>query len=93
VRAINRREWMMLFPWQSMMLLALESNHVIALRLMRIAGGGNPALTEANLMLSEKIDACVEVGSTLMCGGTMVAVVARYRQHVAANTRRLSDPH
>jgi hypothetical protein len=33
------------------------------------------------------------VGSTLMCGGTMVAVVARYRQHVAANTRRLSDPH
>jgi hypothetical protein len=79
----------MLFPWQNITLLALESNCVIALRLMRIAGGGDSALTEANLMLSEKVDACVEAGSTLMCGGTMVAVVARYRQHVAANTKRL----
>ncbi len=81
----------MLFPWQSIALLALESNCVIALRLMRLAGGGNLALNEANLMLSEKMDACVEAGSTLMCGGTMVAVVARYRQHVAANSKRLLD--
>jgi hypothetical protein len=79
----------MLFPWQSIALLALESNCVVALRLMRLTCGGNLALNEANLMLSEKVDACVEAGSTLMCGGTMVAVVARYRQHVAANTKRL----
>jgi hypothetical protein len=79
----------MLFPWQSVMLLAMESNCVVALRLLRIASGGGPALTEANLMLSEKIDACVEAGTTLMSGGTMIAVVTRYRQHVAANTRRL----
>lgn len=81
----------MLFPWQSIALLALESHYVIALRLMRLAGGGNLALNEANLMLSEKVDACVEAGSTLMCGGTIVAVVARYRQHVAANSKRLRD--
>lgn len=79
----------MLFPWQSIALLALESNCVVALRLMRLTCGGNLALNEANLMLSEKVDASVEAGSTLMCGGTMVAVVARYRQHVAANTKRL----
>jgi len=83
----------MLFPWQSIALLALESNCVIALRLMRLAGGGNLALNEANLMLSEKVDACVEAGSTLMGGGTMVAVVARYRQHVAANSKRLLNRH
>ena len=79
----------MLFPWQSIALLALESNCVVALRLMRLTCGGNLALNEANLMLSEKVDACVEAGSTLMCGGTMVAVVARYRQYVAANSKRL----
>jgi hypothetical protein len=79
----------MLFPWQSIALLALESNCVVALRLMRLAGGGDLALNEAHLMLNEKLDACVEAGSTLMCGGTMVAVVARYRQHVAANSKRL----
>jgi hypothetical protein len=44
-------------------------------------------------MLSEKVDACVEAGSTLMGGGTMVAVVARYRQHVAANSKRLLNRH
>jgi hypothetical protein len=42
--------------------------------------------------LGEKVDACVEVGSILMCGGTIVAVVARCRQHVAANTKRLLIP-
>lgn len=82
---------MMLHPWQSVVLLALESHYVVALRLIRIAGGGTLALTEANLMLTEKLDACVEAGATLMTGGTMVAVVARYRQHVAANTQRLLD--
>jgi hypothetical protein len=79
----------MLFPWQSIAMLVLESNCVVALRLMRLAGGGNVALNEANLMMREKVDACVEAGSTLMCGGTMVAVVSRYRQHVAANSKRL----
>ena len=82
----------MLFAWQSIALLALESNCVIALRLLRLTGGGNLAMNEANLMLSEKVDACMEAGSTLLCGGTMVAVVARYRQHVAANSKRLLGP-
>ena len=41
-------------------------------------------------MVAEKIDAAFEATSTLMMGRTPETVIARYREHVAANTKRLS---
>jgi 2-iminoacetate synthase ThiH len=45
---------------------------------------------EARLMVSEKVNAMFEAGVSLMAGGTASGVVDRYREHVAANARRLS---
>ena len=41
-------------------------------------------------MVSEKIDAMFEAGANLMAGATPASIVDRYREHVAANTKRLS---
>jgi hypothetical protein len=41
-------------------------------------------------MVNEKIDAAVEVGARLLCGGTAINVINRFREHVAANAERLS---
>ncbi|MGH1587636.1 hypothetical protein ACRBEV_03860 [Methylobacterium phyllosphaerae] len=71
-------------------MLAIESQSVIALRLVRLAGGGSEGLAEAQSMVVEKVDAAAEAMTTLMGGGSPEAVVARYREHVAANTKRLS---
>ncbi len=46
-------------------------------------------LRDATLPRS-KIDAAFEATSTLMMGRTPETVIARYREHVAANTKRLS---
>lgn len=74
----------------SSLMLAIESQSVIALRLVRLAGGGSEGLAEAQSMVVEKVDAATEAMATLMGGGSPEAVVARYREHVAANTKRLS---
>lgn len=79
----------MFSPWREMILLAVEFNEVIGLRLMRCAAGGNDALAEADLMLSEKIDAAFEAGATLLAGGSVEHVVDRYPEHVSANSSRL----
>ena len=44
----------------SLMLLALEANGVIALRMMKLMRGGRNARREAELMVSEKINAAFE---------------------------------
>jgi hypothetical protein len=41
-------------------------------------------------MVSEKIAAAFEAAAGLLAGGTPAAIVQRYREHVAANARRLS---
>jgi hypothetical protein len=79
----------MFFPWHTILMLAIESNGVISLRLMKLACGGNDAKVEADLMLREKIDAAFEAGATLMAGGTVAHIVDRYREHVSTNTSRL----
>jgi 2-iminoacetate synthase ThiH len=38
----------------------------------------------------EKVNAMFEAGASLMTGGTANSVVERYREHVAANAKRLS---
>lgn len=71
-------------------MLALESCEVIRLRLEKIMVGGDAADHEARLMVSEKVDAMFEAGASLMTGATPASIVGRYREHVAANTKRLS---
>ena len=41
-------------------------------------------------MVSEKIDAMFEAGANLMAGATPLRSIDRYREHVAANAKRLS---
>jgi len=77
-------------PWFTVILLARESSEVIGLRVAKLAGGGLDAQHEAHLMVSEKIDAVVEVGARLLCGATAVNVIDRLQEQVAANAERLS---
>lgn len=79
----------MLFPWYAATMLAIESNGVIGLRLMRMASGGSDVRQEAELMVSEKVDAFVEAAGSLCGGATPAMVIGRYREHVAANASRL----
>lgn len=76
-------------PWYAMTMLALEASDVIGLRLMRMAACDSDAESEARLMVSEKVDAAIEAGTTLMTGGSPTFVINRYREHVAANRSRL----
>jgi hypothetical protein len=80
----------MFVPFYSAMLLALESGNVIGLRMMKMMSGGPDSHDEANLMVMEKVHAMFEAGVSLIAGGTASSVVDRYREHVAANAKRLS---
>ena len=73
----------------SLMLLAVEANQVIALRMMKLMRGGRRARREAELMVSEKIHAAFEATASLMTGASGDQIVQRYRRHVAANAKRL----
>jgi len=73
----------------SLMLLAVEANGVIALRMMKLMRGGRSARREAKLTVSEKIHAAFEATASLMAGASGDEVVHRYRRHVAANAKRL----
>lgn len=77
-------------PFLSFLMLAMESQRVIELRLVRLAWGGREGRAEAQSMVTEKVNAAAEAMTTLMLGGSPEAVIARYREHVAANTERLS---
>jgi hypothetical protein len=76
----------MLIP---LMLLAVESNSVIALRTMKLMAGDAGAMQEARLMVSEKIDAAFEATASLIAGASGDQIIDRYRQHVAVNAKRL----
>jgi hypothetical protein len=77
-------------PFLSILMLAFEAQKVIELRLVRIAWGGAEAHAEMQSMVSEKIDAAIEATGTLMAGGSPETVISRYREHVEANTKRLT---
>ena len=78
--------------------LGFEAQQVIALRLVRLAGGGASAKAEAGRMVSEKATALVaaQIGAAtdLAQGRKPEAVVKKamgiYRKRVGANKRRLS---
>ena len=78
------------FPWLAGAMLAFEACEVIHLRLTKFASADDDADDEARLMVSEKVDAMFEAGASLMAGATPATIIGRYREHVAANARRLS---
>jgi hypothetical protein len=78
------------FPWLAGAMLAFESCEVIRLRLAKLAIGGDGSDREACLMVDEKINAMFEAGASLMAGASAATVIGRYREHVAANAKRLS---
>ena len=78
-------------PFYSTVFLAFESGNVIGLRMMKMMSGSSGSHDEANLMVMEKVNAMFEAGACLMSGGTASSVVDRYREHVAANAKRLSS--
>jgi hypothetical protein len=81
---------MFFYPWYPALMLAVESNNVIDIRLRKIASGGVDAADEIRLMVSEKANAAIEAGSMLMRGENSIEVIAYYRKQVAANASRLS---
>jgi hypothetical protein len=78
------------FPWMASAMLAFECCEVIGLRMTKLAAGDPAADDEARLMVSEKVDAMFEATASVMAGASAADVVGRYREHVAANVRRLS---
>ena len=70
-------------------MLAVESNHVVGLRIMKLMRGGRGARREAELMISEKINAAAKAGASLIAGASGDEIVRQYRKRVAANAKRL----
>jgi hypothetical protein len=75
--------------FDSLMMLAVEANGVVALRVMKLMRGGRSARREAKLMVSEKMDAAFEAAARLMVGASGDEIVQRYRKRVAVNAKRL----
>jgi hypothetical protein len=73
----------------SLMMLAVEANGVVALRMMKLMRGGRSARREAELIVSEKIHAAFEATASRMAGASGDEIVHRYRRHVAVNAKRL----
>jgi hypothetical protein len=78
------------FPWLASQMLALEASEVVRLRMEKFASGDADSEHEAHLMVTEKIFAAFEAGMSWLAGATTSSIVGRYREHVAANARRLS---
>jgi hypothetical protein len=78
------------FPWYAGAMLALEASEVVRLRLEKFASCDADSESEARLMVSEKILAAFEAGANWLRGATAGSIIGRYREHVAANTKRLT---
>jgi hypothetical protein len=78
--------------------LGIEASSVVALRMLKFAGGGAAAEAEARRMVSEKIEAGLALGALAWSGGLGVTApraasrtLAHYRRRVRANRRRLQN--
>ena len=78
------------FPWYASAMLAVEASEVVRLRCEKLSHGDEDAGHEAVLMVSEKFAAAFEAFANLLSGATPATVIRRYREHVAANAKRLS---
>jgi len=79
------------FPWFAATMLAIESTHVVALRLPKLAAGGRRFFFFKGRATTEKISEAMAAGAILMGGGSGSRVIARYRRRVRANARRLAN--
>ena len=79
---------MMFIP---LMLLAMESSEVIALRTIKLMFGGEDAAREVSLMIGEKFDAAFQATADLFGGVPGSEIIEGYRKQVAANAHRLSN--
>ncbi|MEO8115871.1 MAG: hypothetical protein ABI655_15890 [Phenylobacterium sp.] len=89
-------------PWMDLALntwrLGTEAQSVVTLRLMKMAMGGAGAITEAELMVREKMEAGAKVQQQLAMSAITgqaphrgpARAVALYRRKVRANQRRLT---
>ena len=78
------------FPWYAGSMLALEASEVVRLRLEKFAHGDADCEQEAQLMVMEKIAAGFEACANWLAGASASSIIGRYREHVAANAKRLS---
>ena len=76
--------------FHSWMMLGIEANRVIGLRVMKLMRGGRSARREARLMVTEKMDAALEANARIMAGATADEIIRTYRRRVAANAKRLA---
>lgn len=79
-----------------MWMLGAEASTVITLRMARMAAGGAAGAAEADLMVSEKVRAAIELQTRFMAGtlgftplGATQGTLRHYRRKVAANRKRL----
>jgi hypothetical protein len=72
-----------------MLLLSVESHRVIALRTIKLTGGGTAALDEAWRIFAEKTAAAAEVPHLVLTRSPLMLAVI-YRKLVRSNLRRLS---
>ena len=88
------------WPWLSLAMaqtrLASEAQHVVALRLAKLAAGGPKARREAALMVSEKLKALADSQRVVMSAAgkgkgskATQQVLGLYQRRVRANRRRL----
>jgi hypothetical protein len=77
--------------------LGLEASAVMGLRTLKIAQGGPGGQAEAERMVSEKVEAALDLQLRALTGGLGVTpasasarTLAHYRRKVRANRRRLS---
>lgn len=82
--------------WDAWM-LGMEASTVISLRMAQFVTGNAAGSNEAELMVTEKVRAAVELQTRLMMGafgftplGMMQGATRHYRRKVAANRARLT---
>ena len=71
-------------------MLGVEAQRVIGLRLAAIARGGPTAEAETRLMVTEKMKAALDAANMLARGASTRSVISFYRSRVRANVRRLT---
>jgi len=76
--------------FRSWMMLGVEANRVVGLRLMKLMLGGKTARREAKLMVTEKIDAALRANTSIIAGASPEEIIRMYRRRVAANAKRLA---
>ena len=94
-RSRARSSWLAI--WADACSLGFEASSVIGLRAMKLAIGGKGAATEAQRMVSEKIEASLALQAKALSGGLGTTALSaaekmldHYRRKVRANRTRLA---